>query len=788
MEQILRRKEMAEIILLPVRHHSPACAWHIVRMIEKLKPDAVLIEGPENAGSLISAMIHEETKAPFAVYYSYQDQAGEIGGGEEYYKCYYPFLDYSPELAALRTCRDLGIPGNFMDLPYREILAACEKSRSEGLTGDRLLSDGRFFQKLYQKTGLRSFDEFWEKYFEIQGLCMESETWFEMLLGYCRMIREDTPSEQICSEGCEAREQFMAGRLKKKAAEVGEEGLVLGITGGFHTPALAEYLREQTKLKEWKEQAKKGEEGIFLMPYSMEETDAWGGYASGMPFPGFYQRIWEKLEENKEKEQPQKGVYEGAVLDFLIETGRDGRKKDGVPTTYDEICALDQARGLASLRDKREPGAWELKDAVLSSFIKGECSLSSDKPLRILKKHMTGTRLGKLCKQAEVPPLIQDFERQCARFGIRSRSAMEIKRVLTPFSNEKHREESKFLNRMVFLQTEFARKTKGPDLRLGRDRNMMRETWICRFRPSVAAALMDVSVRGAVIEEAVTSLVREELKTESDAGKAALLLTSVFEMGLDQEMEPVYEAVSRIILEDTRFFAVAEALSRLRMLKELQGLYRVNLPFEWLIAGCYEKLVILLPSMARIKDEDLESAMKAMKLLYQTGGQTGCSREAYFEALERMREDGKLHPGLEGCIHGILFGCGREEAYEAEAAGRGYITGTREQLLKTAVFLRGLFFTARDLVFMGQGMIPMLDAFFSQVEDGEFLELLPQLRLAFGAFTPGELKRVGNLAAGLHREKSLEKETSPVFPGVFAYGKELENFVKLSMEGEPDER
>ena len=38
-----------------------------------------------------------------------------------------------------------------MDLPYREILAACEKSRSEGLTGDRLLSDGRFFQKLYQK-------------------------------------------------------------------------------------------------------------------------------------------------------------------------------------------------------------------------------------------------------------------------------------------------------------------------------------------------------------------------------------------------------------------------------------------------------------------------------------------------------------------------------------------------------------------------------------------------------------------------------------------------------------
>ena len=112
-------------------------------------------------------------------------------------------------------------------------------------------------------------------------------------------------------------------------------------------------------------------------------------------------------------------------------------------------------------------------------------------------------------------------------------------------------------------------------------------------------------------------------------------------------------------------------------------------------------LVILLPSMARIKDEDLESAMKAIKLLYQTGGQTGCSREAYFEALERMREDGKLHPGLEGCIHGILFGCGREEAYEAEAAGRGYIyRNQRAASLKTAVFSQRPFFSQLEISFL----------------------------------------------------------------------------------------
>lgn len=70
-----------------------------------------------------------------------------------------------------------------MDLPYREILAACEKSHCEGLTGDTSnCLDGRFFQKLCQKTGLRSFDEFGRSTLEIQGLCMESETWFEYFL------------------------------------------------------------------------------------------------------------------------------------------------------------------------------------------------------------------------------------------------------------------------------------------------------------------------------------------------------------------------------------------------------------------------------------------------------------------------------------------------------------------------------------------------------------------------------------------------------------------------------
>ena len=131
MEKILRNKEMAEIVLLPVRHHSPACSFHVQKVIKDYRPSVILIEGPENANELIPVMVHPDTEAPFAIYYSYYDKAGLLSEEKEHYKCYYPFLDYSPELAALRTADRLGIPAAFMDLSYGNILASSKQG--EGL-------------------------------------------------------------------------------------------------------------------------------------------------------------------------------------------------------------------------------------------------------------------------------------------------------------------------------------------------------------------------------------------------------------------------------------------------------------------------------------------------------------------------------------------------------------------------------------------------------------------------------------------------------------------------------
>ena len=75
MEELLRGQTAAEIIpfdfsapclYFPIRHHSPACSWHLKKAIEEYRPDCILIEGPENADSLIPVLASEESKTPLA--------------------------------------------------------------------------------------------------------------------------------------------------------------------------------------------------------------------------------------------------------------------------------------------------------------------------------------------------------------------------------------------------------------------------------------------------------------------------------------------------------------------------------------------------------------------------------------------------------------------------------------------------------------------------------------------------------------------------------------------------
>ncbi len=856
METILRSQEMAEIKLLPVRHHSPACAWQVQRVIEEWQPRAVLIEGPDTACPLIPAMVDPATRAPFAVYYSYDDTAGAVSEDKEKYRCYYPFLDYSPELAALRTGSAQGAQVAFIDLPYGDILAASQEGKGmrqeadkSNYNDDYLLSRNDYLQRLCEKTGLRSFDEFWEKYFELEGLEQDGGTWFGNLLTYCRQARESTPQTQLQEEGCLAREAYMAGKILEKARELAgeaqagrteaashlEEGApalwnrILVVTGGFHTPALAQRLKDSVLADLPEKLVGAKDQGVYLMPYSMEAADALNGYASGMPFPGFYQEIWEHVQEadrdHSDKEHPAQeeltrmGLpYSRAVLDMIVATGKAVRRAEGSASTYDEICACSMVEGLSALRGKPQPGAYELQDAVLACFVKGEYNLATDEPMRLLRRHMTGKRVGQLCPDAGEPPVLQDFRAQCKRYGLQTSTTLENEVTLSVFSKKKHRQMSMFFHRLLFLQASYARRVKGPNLQTGRDRNLMREVWKYKWNAQVMAALIDASVYGGSVEDAAKGLLSERLKKAVYAREGALLLTQVLEMGLEGQLEPVYGRLQELLMSDTDFYSLAEALRSLTMVQQLRWLYDSELDTQGMIRTCVRRLLGLLPGMARVKEEDMSRCMEAMKLLYQVigrmereesqerenpgeeslheGNADGDREDAedwqtddtllgsFFNALLAMDRDSEIQAGVHGCIHGLLYGGGRESVTAIEQVCRGYLTGTREQLLKTAMFFRGLFYGAKDLVFVGDTFLRMLDEFLTQIGQDDFMQLLPELHMAFTYFTPAETDRIAQSAAAFHgKSRSQLQEQQAVPEAWYLYGRELEKFALEEIYG-----
>ena len=102
---------------------------------------------------------------------------------------------------------------------------------------------------------------------------------------------------------------------------------------------------------------------------------------------------------------------------------------------------------------------------------------------------------------------------------------------------------------------------------------------------------------------------------------------------------------------------------------------------------------------------------------------------------------------------------------------------------RSASFLRGLFFTARDFVFAGGEFIRLIDELLGRLSAEEFMSLLPELRLAFSYFTPMETDRIARKAAGLHGKKAGDiLRRQGIGPEAYAYGEGLDSRIRAGLE------
>ncbi|MET9319319.1 DUF5682 family protein [Streptomyces sp. NPDC003038] len=93
--------------LVGVRHHSPALAAMVPALLDASGAEVVCVELPADFQPWLEHLADPETVAPIAL----------AGTGEDGRLAFYPFADFSPELAAIRWARARGAAVRCCDLP-----------------------------------------------------------------------------------------------------------------------------------------------------------------------------------------------------------------------------------------------------------------------------------------------------------------------------------------------------------------------------------------------------------------------------------------------------------------------------------------------------------------------------------------------------------------------------------------------------------------------------------------------------------------------------------------------
>ncbi len=742
---VARPDAAAQVVYLPVRHHSPACAFHVERVIAELQPTFVLIEGPRDANALIRHLADARTRPPIALYTTFIDRSGE--GQPRHFGSYYPLCDYSPELVALRAAAAVGAEARFIDLTFAELLVAEARHATAdeadarppitSLQNEAYLRHSRLLRAACERAGARDPDDLWDCLFEHDFRRKDSATFFHEVLVWCALTRHDHTPEMIAAEAHDVREAAMSAEIGDAVAAAAG-GRVVVVTGGFHSVALPTTPAQRPRAVKL---AKPDDAAVTLIRYGFQQLDRLNGYASGMPAPEFYQRSWEARD----------------VSELLAELARLLRRRDAVPSTADVTAAAEQLQRLARFRDHATPTREDVLDAVRSLYVKGAADIEGVTVLAAAHKLLAGDRVGEVAPDVGRPALVVDFDRIVRAEKLSLDVDRDHEATLDLYRSAAHRGKSRFFHRLRLLEIPFAEWLRGPDYVAGKDLDRVNEVWRYHWRPATEAQLVEQSRFGATIEEAAAAIVSERFAAAEQSGRradvAARLVLEACRAGLHDHAALLVTRTAALVGADPDFSSVVAAAVDLDLLRisrepleaqQLTGL----LP---LVRQAWERAALLVTQLGTTPEEQETTVLDSLCTWTALSAALPDRELAAMQRTESLRAllgaGGDANPTLLGCAFGLLYDDGVIGGDELGRRLGGYLGAATSDATHGARFLRGVLRAARSACWQEASLVDALHGALAGLPEPAFLAALPHLRLAFADLTPRECDRVAAAAA-----------------------------------------
>ncbi|MFI2435394.1 DUF5682 family protein [Streptomyces sp. NPDC018693] len=730
--------------LIGVRHHAPSLAAVVPALLDEAKPDVVLVELPGEMQEWLPWLGHEETRAPVAL-------AAAPGDGRSGGPAFYPFADFSPELAAVRWALRHDVPVLACDLPL------ADRAWGEGREGTSAGGPGLAGALRARLTG-RPGDDLWDRLVEAAapGSPPESLRRAALLTGWA--LREDAAAAGGVPELDLRRERWMRGCLASATAR-GERAAA--VVGAFHAPALVGGARDgdgPSVPDEWDGigppdpgerngivRSASGERRsgwtTSLIPYAYALLDERSGYPAGIRDPEWQHMVLRAAGDP--------GALEEALTRAAVRVCtelRDLGHPSG-PADAREISRL--AGDLARLRGLPAAGRGELVEAVQTVLAQGEPYGRGRAVARAMERVLVGTRTGRPAPGAPRSGLAPAVEAEAAALGLpgpESGGARTVARDLRldPLRSDLDRRRELLLRRLTVCGVPYG---EVKEVVGAGGAEALTSRWEVRWTPATAAMLTVAGMRGVTSAQAAEGVLRERRRAEADEGgptaaQALQGLERAAECGLPELADERLDDLTDVLPGSG---TLPELLAGLALLDRLRAGHIPGLGAEERRTARAATVADLLTSAAvRQVDgltgsEDSADAHALLELAHRAD-QSGGIRLT--DALARLAADGSpLMRGAAGAVRVLL---GHADAREFGVLVVSWVDAACDSPSRAALTARltGLLTAAGPLLEAAPPTLePLLDRV-CELPDREFLDRLPALRGGFDTLSPAARERL----------------------------------------------
>jgi hypothetical protein len=735
-----------------IRHHGPGSARALVRALDELKPDIILVEGPPEADGLVALAADERLEPPVALLaYPTNAAKGEQGRNASFW----PFAVFSPEWQALRWSVAHDVPLRFCDLPAGHRFAAraaepagpldgtaptAEPSATgapagqEPAAGPDVATAGSQAPTGHGEPGTAADDPEEELRIDpIAGLAHaagydDPERWWEDVIEH----RRDVPPFEAVAEAMAAvrevapaiaedlvREAYMRQALRAALKE-GHQRVAV-VCGAWHVPALAGDLPPAKDDAALLKGLPSVPATVTWVPWTHGRLASWSGYGAGVTAPGWYHHLFTAEDSPVER--------------WLVGVAGVLRDEDIAVSSAHVIESARLADTLAVLRGRPVPGLAEVTEATRAVLCEGD-----DTRLELVQRRVVvGERLGAVPPDAPAVPLARDLDATARRLKLAQQALVTDHDLDLRKPNDLER--SRLLHRLRLLGVGW-----GTPVQRKSGKGTFWESWQLQWHPEYAVDLIAASAYGTTVEQAATAKA-VEAAAEADLAALTGLLESCLLAQLPDAQPAVLRQLSDRAALDTdvaQLMAAVPALARTLRYGDVRATSTDAL--AEVLTGLVTRIRLGLPGALTGLDDDAARAMRthldttheALSLLAERLP----LRAEWLDTLARLVDRPDLPGLLAGRLLRMLRDAGTLDADAAELRlARALTVGVPP--VTAAGYVEGFLSGGGLLLVHDEALLTLTDRWLSGLAPDVFTAVLPLLRRTFAAFAAPERRAVG---------------------------------------------